>query len=310
MVFGKHKVIQALDISKKERAGTLANIANTDELVSSIKTLTQEIDLPTSTFQEKMNAGDINTLFNSIEECFNKLYEKLRLLEDLHDFTERYIQQELERNKKDLDDAILKLDTVADEYTNTRSKAATASFQSGIVVTDRDGTAIDTADMIDGNTAVANSVILSKAYIAQVSTVSTDTAYRRISMPAENYKSFYVETSPRGRKITENIDFLFSQPTKVNFVRLSAFNSEIEKILLIKDSQEEFDTNSTKTGACQTVVARGVRIVLKSGKTNTVFANVTRKKDEFTDPLHIDIEQETDILDTIFETEVRGSGNN
>ena len=73
----------------------MATIANTDELIEAITSLETSVTLPEGTVSSKMDATEINTLMQGIEDVFEKLYEKLRVLEDLHDFTKKYIEKNI-----------------------------------------------------------------------------------------------------------------------------------------------------------------------------------------------------------------------
>ena len=154
----------------------MPNITNTDELIDTLTNLTTSVELPGGRFEPKMNAGANNTTFDNIEQAFNQLYQKLRQLEDLHNFTELYIRNEFKKNKEALDDAIQKLDAAGDDYTNTSTKANTASFQNSLVVTDRDGSSISTGTIIDGSTIMAASTDLTEAEPVQVNIQSSDIA--------------------------------------------------------------------------------------------------------------------------------------
>ena len=67
----------------------MATIANTDELIDAITSLETSVALPEGTVSSKMDATEINTLMQGIEDAFEKLYEKVRALEDLHDYAQQ-----------------------------------------------------------------------------------------------------------------------------------------------------------------------------------------------------------------------------
>lgn len=282
----------------------MPNITNTDELIDTLTNLTTSVELPGGRFEPKMNAGANNITFDNIEQAFNQLYQKLRQLEDLHDFTELYIRNEFKKNKEVLDDAIQKLDAAGDDYTNTSTKANTASFQNSLVVTDRDGSSISTGTIIDGSTIMAASTDLTEAEPVQVNIQSSDIAYRRVRLPAEQYRAFYVSEQIRKDKIKESIDFLFYKPMTINFTRISAFNSTITRVAL-RHSNQNLEDIDWKHYGCKTISAIGIHIELESGAQEAITMNIQEDKDSFSNLEQQNIDS---LVDTIFEHDMKKNG--
>lgn len=282
----------------------MANITNIGELRNTLANLTQEIELPGGTFAPKMNAAAINDCFNAIEAAFNQLYEKLRQLEDLHIFAENYIQNEFKKNKRELDTAIQALDTAGDDYRNTSIQATTVSFTGEAVVADRNGTAVATADIADGNTIMANAQEINTAVPSQAGIHSNFLAYRRNKLPAGQYRVFYAQESPHKEKITESLDFLFPKSMEINFIRISPFNAVIKRAALIQENQEYLDLNISHYSQAKTK-ASGIHLELESGATKSIIMNIQENKDTFSDTEqeHLDT-----MMDTVFEQEILNSG--
>jgi len=282
----------------------MATITNSDELVSNIKHLTTPINLPSNTFSEKMDAGEVNGLFEGIEICLNNLYEKLRMLEDLHDFSEEYIKNEFNKVKPALDDAIVKLGDAAEDYANTTTKANLLTFRGGTIVTDRDGTAINSAQVIDGKIIMAGAAKISEATPTRAVVGSTDIVYRRSEMPADNYKSFYVMESYPVRPVEEYIDFFFARPTIINFIKASAFNAELSNITIYKSNNEILEV-SGENMVFPECTAIGIHVELKGGKIEPVRMEVTGDKDTFSSLENV---YEEDALNSIFEKHIKDNG--
>lgn len=282
----------------------MSEITNTGELTDTINNLTTVLDLPDGTFSKRLNADEVNNLFDAIENRFNALYVKLRQLEDLHNFTKKYIENEFAKNKTAFDDAIIKLDNSRDVYEDTTVKAETVSFYTGSVVSDRDGRSLDTADIIDGNTIVANSTTIASVDPVSAIAIGNEVPYRRTTIPAKNYKVFYtLETIPNS-EVFEEIDFYFTKPTKINFLYFSAFNSEVVKCELIRNNKPNFAIDPSHNNFTP-VIATGVHLKLTSGKTNQITVSVTEKKDSDTS---LSTASELDVLNTIYEHDVDKNG--
>lgn len=282
----------------------MSEITNTGELTDTINNLTTVLDLPDGTFSKRLNADEVNDLFDAIENRFNALYEKLRQLEDLHNFTKKYIENEFAKNKDAFDDAIIKLDNSRDVYEDTTVKAETVSFYTGGVISDRDGRAIDTADIIDGNTIIANSSTVATVEPVSAIAVSNEIPYRRTTIPAKNYKTFYtLETIP-SNKVLEDVDFYFTKPTSINFLYFSVFNSEIKKCELIRNGEPNLTIDPSHNNFSP-VVANGVHLRFASGKTEQITVSVTEKKDSSTS---LSTANELDVLNTVYEHDVDKNG--
>ena len=279
----------------------MARITNTAELVSAIQDISTPVETPDVSISTKMNAAEINTLFNSIEDCFDKLYEKLRLLEDLHDFAEQYIQNEFSKTKKEVDDAILKLDTASELYTDTSVKAETVSFSSGSVIYDRDNRPISNAGIVNSNTIIAGSVNMYDAAPVSVFVKSNMTAYRRNKLPADNYKTFYVSETLFEKPVTETIEFIFSQPVKINYIDASAMNASVKNISVLNSARDIKQVYNDSI-LCDESMASGIRIELESSVSDSVNVNVTEPKDTFS---NIETSYSNSVLDTLFEQSVK-----
>lgn len=279
----------------------MAKITNTSELVSAIQTISTQTDIPSASIGTKMEATEINTLFNSVETAFNTLYEKLRLLEDIHDFTELYIQNEFSKAQKEINDAILKLDTASELYQDASVKAETVSFSSGAVIYDRDGRAIDTANTVDNNTIIANSVNVSEVVPASAFVQSNTTAYRRSKLPASNYKAFYVSETLFESPVTETLEFTFAQPALINYVKVSAMNATIKNTAVLTRTRDE-STMYHNSILCDETMASGIRVELESAATDSITVSVTEPSDTFAS---VETTYSNSVLDTLFEQSVK-----
>ena len=181
----------------------MATIANTDELIDAITSLETSVALPEGTVSSKMDATEINTLMQGIEDAFEKLYEKLRVLEDLHDFTKKYIENEFAKSKDAFRKAKADIDAAADTYQQTENVSHIVGFRMGSVVTDRDGTPVTSCAAVDGTTLIPSYRTIRSAEPGSAIIDANGTAYRRIITPAKNYKSFYVNETPPAEPVRE-----------------------------------------------------------------------------------------------------------
>lgn len=283
----------------------MATIANTDELVTAITDLETSVSLPEGTVASKMDATEINTLMHGIEDAFDKLYEKLRLLEDLHDFTKTYIENEFAKNQAAFRQAKTEIDKTADAYQQMAKVFSTVSFRAGAVATDRDGTPVKNCALVDGATLVPANTLVQETEPSSVVPISSYTPYRRILTPAKNYKAFYVNEQPTPDAIRESVRFVFPYVVDVNFLDVSAFHANIERIVLHSpDGSQTMIPAGTHTS--KRVKASSVSIVLRSTKTETQdieIKQLNKGSGVLSADSHLD-----NIKDTIYESMIRKNG--
>lgn len=280
----------------------MANITNTDELVTTIAQLETSASLPKGTVASKLDADEINKLMLGIEEAFNKLYEKLRLLEDLHDFTKRYIQNEFQKSSDAFRKMRQDIDKTEDTNQNTVVQSMTASFETGLVVTDRDGKPLATSDTVDGSTLIpANTTVKTSSPDSAVVN-STSIAYKRILTPAQNYKAFYANEQPPAEPVKETIDFVYKSAVNANFIDVSAFQAMIDKMVVTDADNNKLDVDPGTHMLPVTKIQR-VSLLLRSTKNDVQDVRVSIDKRKSDGTGYID-----GIKDTIYETMVRNNG--
>lgn len=289
--------------TKRKKAIILAIIKTSDELIDTIKSLTTPLDTPSGTFSKKMKSSEMNTVFQSIEISFNKLYEKLRQLEDLDDFARRYIQNEFKKDKSAIEEIVKEIEHVSDKDQDAIKKEISTSFSSGDVMYDRDGSAIDTAEVISGNLIMPYHIAAKKAIVKNAITQEYEKVYRRVSYPVREYRSFYALEKPAEDGVVEIIQLLFERDTEINFVNLSAFGANIDECYIIAADNS---TIKTKTyGPIKSIVSKGFMIVLKSTTVTPITAYVCNTKSTYTSTKN---KRETTLLDTIYDTYTKQGG--
>ena len=282
----------------------MATIANTDELIDAITSLETSVALPEGTVSSKMDATEINTLMQGIEDAFEKLYEKLRVLEDLHDFTKKYIENEFAKSKDAFRKAKADIDAAADTYQQTENVSHIVGFRMGSVVTDRDGTPVTSCAAVDGTTLIPSYRTIRSAEPGSAIIDANGTAYRRIITPAKNYKSFYVNETPPAEPVRETVQFVFQHPLTMNYMDFSAFQADVEDIRLkLSDGSEVEVPRGTRM--CPLVSVAAVSLKLRSTKNEVQDVEVSQQAKN-TSSLAVDYTSE--IKDTIYESMIRKNG--
>lgn len=279
-------------------------IATISELKDVIEKLTTQIDTPSTTVSTKMDATEINDFFESVESAFNTLYEKLRLLQDVHDFAKAYVQKVYDRTTKELNTVKLDSDIANQEYRNSKARACVGVFQNSGAVRDRDGSALYQADISDSVVIPGNATI-ETADLTSAAVYSTDLCYRRNTLPASNYKSFYVLEDAMENAPQEKITFFLPAPVMLNHMDLAAFNSDVESIKLTCSNGDIIDVPvGGTTFATRSIMA--IEVTLRANKRDKVNAKVSDKASTF---ITTDNQAVTEILDNVWDTYTAQKGD-
>lgn len=290
---------------KRKGVAILATIANTDELITTITDLETSVSMPEGTIASKMDATEVNALMHGIEDAFTKLYGKLRLLEDLHDFTKTYIENEFSKNRDAFRGAKAEIDRAADVYHQTTNASSSVSFRAGAVVTDRDGTPVKSCAYIDGKTLVPANTLIQEAEPSSTVVSSNSSSYRRILTPARNYKTFYVNEQPVQGGVEETVQFVFPHAVDVNFTDISAFHADVENVVLWTEDGSKIEIpDGTHMNKRTKVIS--VSLTLRSTKTETQdieIAQISKANNTLSPDEHLE-----SIKDTIYESLIRKNG--
>lgn len=282
-------------------------ISNTTELNETLTTLSRKTDYAFGAFSSKMSSDEINTIFKKIEASLDDLYIKTRLLEDLRVFAEGYVQNEFKKKSINLKTAIKTIQKAADDYENTNQIAQSIPFNSSSeIIVDRDGTSIRPADVMGGNTILMAGETLKNISMPNVVVDSPILAYRRISSPAENYRSFYVLENPAPNGVTEKLQILFSKIETINYLDLSVFKSSIQKGYLIRSDNELIELDLS-IHSFEPQKVKGIQIELSSNIFDMVTINVSGLTDSYN---ALKNTYKTNVLNSIYATYISQKESN
>ena len=68
-----------------------------------------------------MSSNELNTSFNYIEQELNNLYDSIRMLEQLGNYTKEYVTQQIETKENQFKEYLKTIEDVADLYQDTNS---------------------------------------------------------------------------------------------------------------------------------------------------------------------------------------------
>lgn len=174
----------------------------------------------------QLNASDYNTTQKEIYNQLNLLYDKLRVMEDVNDYLMTQIKTKTESSSKTCESLLKEIEKSRDAIKETSYHTIPINITPTRAHYDRDGLPLKSAFVYDGKTISAFSVKHSIPY--EMKTETNKRVYHNNvdALPkGEVYRSYYItdESYPDG--ISENIQFIFQQPTQINRVATKVSNA-------------------------------------------------------------------------------------
>ena len=274
-------------------------INNLIELNDTITALTKNTNISIPVLSRKMNSDEFNNIFRTMQENLNSLYEKCRLLEDLRNFTQSYIQNEFKKKNAAFNSAIKELEKSTVDYENITKIACEIPFNlSPIVTLDRDGVAIKSPEIIEGSKLLQSNTTVNKINNLYMSSNSSDIPYRQIMTPPENYRSFYIMPYPSVDGIKESLQIIFSQEAYINYLDIQAFGAKITDLYIIRSDNQIIKVDTSQYGINLQSV-KGIQIDLSTNYFKPLEINYITTNDSYN---KINRAVKQDVFNTIFET--------
>ena len=98
----------------------MAIINTTQQINDTLNALIEDVDFSVSVFSKKMSSDEVNKVFSRFNEIINHLYEKTRYLQDLREYTEKYIESEYSDKYKKLKSVTEAIEKIESQYQNNK----------------------------------------------------------------------------------------------------------------------------------------------------------------------------------------------
>lgn len=206
-----------------------------------INELSEERELLPIEFSDTMLSEEANISFDYIESELNSLYNKIRLLEQLHNYTELYVKQQIEQKESQFKEYLKTIEDVSDLYQDTNSISYLVQFlASKDTIRDRDGSIIKQMDIINSSLEVPGN-ILAKASLNNIIHSSDINCYNNNYsnlLKEKSGASLYFSDNPIIGGILENIQITISNPQNFNYINIAPINATINNPKTIYESTE------------------------------------------------------------------------
>lgn len=234
---------------------------------AAIDFLILEADINVGDINEKMNAGEVNSIFGDIEMQLDNLYEKTRVLEDVQNYCREYMIKEITEKRQKFEAKLKMIEHNADSYQDTSFIACEVPFvDSNEIVRDRDGSIIPSADIVSGS-VVASGQEIEKTLFSNVTKKQLHPCYRdnlTNLVDDKPYRVFYMFDAPVDGGVEEDITIAFNGIYKCNFLKIQTSNCDIIDIKYINESDAE-ETAGDIYNACGVMKsAKGLKVRVRS----------------------------------------------
>lgn len=223
-------------------------IASIEELNNAIEDIETENEVYPAVLEDKMDASAFNSSCAAIEDQLNQLYEKIRLIEDVDNFTRRYVTEQI----KEKEDKLRKSLKIIEQDTDLVEDKASTLIEvplgaSNQTLTDRDGSPLTAMTLRDGELEAACDV-MAQASVSLVTMESNtscyNNSYQNLVKGEAGISTYSLkEAPPEG--IRETVTLYLEEPTECNYAGFDITNCTAEKCYVMDKDHVRTEISST-----------------------------------------------------------------
>ena len=218
-------------------------IAKIEDVKSALDTIGEQNNTYPSSVTDKMDAEAFNASCKKIENYLNGLYEKIRLIEDLDEFSRSYVLQKIGEKEAKLRERLKVAEDVATVYQKKDSVSVMVPFiDSSEVVRDRDGSVISHMQLKNKKLEADNDV-MAEPEIISVTFASNSTCYNNSYSNLTKGKagvSFYSLQEPPRDGVQENVTVYLASPAQCNYVSIHPTNCTVSNVRVMDANHKEY----------------------------------------------------------------------
>ena len=241
-----------------------------DDINNTIEELTEITeDLP-GQLSETMKSKEFSDSCEVIELRLNILYEKIRMLEELQEAVQEYVDKEISEKQNQYKDKLKIIADLSDQFRDSTFVAQLVPFEpNGETVKDRDGSVITRMEFTDKkieapgvhtNKAVIDSAVLYTSSVCYDNTISD------LKKNLPGIISLVEQEAVNGAEA--EIAIQFKNPIECNYLNIDVFNCDVSNVRLLTEDAEISDTSEDSYMAPLSV--SGIKAVLKTKNGKTV----------------------------------------
>ncbi len=210
---------------------------------------------------ENMSSYEFNKAMNSFERHLNRLYEKIRILEDVKNYTKTYVMKTINEKEQAFQKKLKNIEEIGDQYRDNAFIAYAVPIEhSDEAIYDRDGSSVEKMRIVNEN--LEHAVLKSKA--AKISTIKRTSDTLCYNNSYDNLinniagRSYYLSDNPIYGGVKEEVAIDFPDDTECDLINIIPSNCEIENIRIINKDNGETPVGSINE-SFPAKTAKGVR---------------------------------------------------
>lgn len=210
----------------------------------------------------EMNARHFNSIFQEIEDDINNLYEKIRVLEDIKNYTRDFVLRAIEERRKKIVDSLKIIETNVTEYQNPEYQVEEIGFGNTVEeIKDRDGSTIRSLQNKDNALIMPHSKLSSERLyhitnVGQVHRVIDANGQEKFVSFAKSdpfnesklstftdkevFRTVYESEYPVPDGVLIEYEVQFDGRANCNYFDMGAVNCEVESVELTNSDNQVF----------------------------------------------------------------------
>lgn len=216
-------------------------VDNSDNILEILKYT--EGDYP-SGMGEGLSSSEYNNNMSIIELRLNVLYQKIKYMQELVDYTKNYVISEIKNKNEEFKEKLKIISEVTDIYRDQSSVAQIVYLtQCSEQITDRDGSVVKPMVISDKKLVPPGNTVSS----LRINSVVNNSSAIKYSSNYENLKNgeagsaIYLSDNIMAGGLDENVNIQFDEGSSINYIDIPVINGDIAtyEITYTNDSKKE-----------------------------------------------------------------------
>ena len=252
-------------------------VDNSDNILEILKYT--EGDYP-SGMGEGLSSSEYNNNMSIIELRLNVLYQKIRYMQELVDYTKNYVISEIKNKNEEFKEKLKIISEVTDIYRDQSSVAQIVYLtQCSEQITDRDGSIVKPMIISDKKLVPPGNTVSS----LRINSVVNNSSAIKYSSNYENLKNgeagsaIYLSDNIMAGGLDENVNIQFDEGSSINYIDIPVINGDIAtyEITYTNDSKKEI---TPLDKYIETADIKEILIKIKSRNYTEINQQVSKKK--------------------------------
>ena len=211
-------------------------IKTSEDLQAVVSELSEEKQIEFSGVNRTMDSSEFNGIMYQIESDLNDLYEKIRLLNDMAEYTRSYVIKNVEERRAKFVEKLKVIEQLTDSYRDKSYVTHLVPFIANQTqVRNREGKVVEPLALNSGRLEM-NGTTAAKADIESMFLSTADgccTSTADLMAKGRPCRSTYLVDEPIVGGIKESYEVRFKLPLKINYIDIDSTNCDIENIQVL-----------------------------------------------------------------------------